>query len=285
MRLTALGLVALTLAACPRKPPDPVPVGPADLVARLPTLTLALADLDLGLYGEFVAGPAGGTKVATLARRHDADRYTATLQSWGPPDAPVLQLEDTDSRNRTSGAVVGWKLIDGPQALAEPQPVGPQALLSGQVSTLTVGSVLQRAWEGGAVAADPFDLLLQLAVQLPAPWSVCRPRTPDDVAAEEADDADAAATLPARDPVLLYAVDDRRGARLALRALPVKGTEDPAPGQGPFQWTVDHLEQAPSARPVAQLWTSMGYADCPELGRVLDAERVRRPKRPLGPQD
>ena len=273
------------MAACPRKPPDPAPVEPSEVIAQRPTLASTWGALDLTLYEAFVAGPAEGTAVGLLARVHDADRYTATMQTWGPPDAAVVQLEDTDSRTRAAGALAGWKLADGPEDIDEPEYLPPEALTTADVSQLTVSSVLQRAWEGGPVAADPFDLLLSQAERLPAPWSVCRPRTAEEVAVEEADDAEPDTMPSVLDPVLLYAVDGDRGTRLGLRALPPEEAATAVSGQGPFQWEIDHLEQAPAARDVEVLWTAMGYADCPELGRVLDAERVRRPKRSLGPQD
>ncbi len=255
------------------------------MIAQRATLASTYTTLDLSLYEGFVAGPAEGTALGLLARVHDADRYTATLQIWGPPDVAVVQLEDTDSQTRVSGALAAWKLADGPQDLGEPTYLPPEALTSAEASRFTVSSVLQRAWEGGPVAGDPFDLLLSQAEQLPAPWSVCRPRTAGEVAAEEADDADLDSMPFVVDPVVLYAVDASRGTRLGLRALPPEGATEATSGQGPFQWEIDHLEQAPAARGIEELWREMGYADCPELGRVLDEERVRRPKRPLGPRD
>lgn len=283
MRLGPLGLAALALAACPRKPPDPAPVAPEAQIAQRATLTSSFEDLDLSLYEAFVAGPAEGTPVGELARRHDADRYTATLQEWGPPYVPVLQMEDTDSPTRESGAVVGWKLVSGPEGLVEQRHLSPQDLYTSDAAALVVGSVLQRAWDGGVLAEDPFELLVSLSEQLPGPWSICRPRTEEEALAEDADD-DAAALLTAQDPVLLYAIDGSRGARLGLRALPPVESAEAVSGEGPFRWTVDHLEQAPASRDVGQLWASMGFSDCVELGKVLDAERVRRPRRALGPQ-
>lgn len=285
MRLASLALLVLAVAACPRKPPDPVPVDPEEGIAQRPTLASTFASLDLSLYEGFIAGPADGTALGVLARHHDADRYTATLQRWGPPTVPVVQLEDTDSPTRVAGALAGWKLADGPEDLAEPKFLPPGALTDTDVSALTVSSVLQRSWEGGPSAADPFDLLLGLAEHLPAPWSVCRPRTEADVQAEEADGADPGSMSSVVDPVVLYAIDGARGTRLGLRALAPDRAAEPVSGQGPFEWEIDHIEQVPAARRVESLWTAMGYMDCPELGRVLDAERARRPKRSLGPKD
>ena len=277
MRLSlGLGLCALALPGCPRKPP-PDPATPPVSAAEVATLSHTFDALDLGMYAALTAGPAEGLPVGELARSHDADRYTATLEDWGPPSVAVLQLEDTDARTRIDGAVAGWKLTgDGP---ADSVPVAPEDLRHGALAERTVGSVLVRAWDGGVVAPDPFDLLLDVAAQLPAPWSVCRPRTPDHAAAEEADGADPEAAAVV-DPIQLFAVDPDRGARLGLRAV-----GDAVSGSGPFSWTIDHLEFAPAIRPAERLWTDLGYADCVEIGRVIDADKARRPKHPLGPRD
>lgn len=279
MRLAALGLLALTLAACPKKPPPP-PDEPPEPLEELPALVLDRAGLTTSLVPALTAAPPEGLAVGELARRHDADRYTATLQTWGPPDVRVLQLEDTDSPTRTQGAIAAWKLAANPER-TDVVPVAPGDLRDGAVAAELVTSVLVRDWVGDPTAADPFALLLDVAAELPAPWSVCRPRTALDVDAEEAEDADPSAMASVLDPTRLFAVDAARGVRIGLYA----EDEEARPGQGPFTWRIDHLEFAPAARPVERLWTGLGYADCPEIGRVIDAEKVKRPKRPLGPPD
>lgn len=276
-RTIALGLVAVGLMACPRKP-VPTPVEPSEQLAERPTLVSSWADLDLNLYSALAAAPSDGLAVGALARRHDADRFTASVASWGPPDVAVLELEDTDSPTRELGAVAGWKLSGEPPSGSS--PVEPDALKHGDVAQRLVTGVLLRGWEGTPTAADPFDLLLAEAATLPGPWSVCRPRTAEQAAIEEADDADPKTTAAVVDPTVLFAIDGGRGIRIGLRA-----QGDVAPGAGPFTWEVDHIEQAPAARPTDRLWAELGYGDCPEIGKVIDAERARRPKRPLGPPD
>ena len=276
-RAFALGLAAVGLAACPRKPVPP-PTEPSEQIAERPTLVSSWADVDLSLYAALAAAPPDGLAVGDLARRHDADRYTASLESWGPPDVAVLQLEDTDTPTRAVGAVAGWKVSGDPPNGS--MPVEPDALKHGDLAQRLVTGVLLRGWEGTPSASDPFDLLLAEAATLPGPWSVCRPRTADQAALEEAEDVDPK-TMPAVvDPTVLFAIDGARGIRIGLHA-----QGDVAPGAGPFTWEVDHVEQAPAARPTDRLWAELGYGDCPEIGKVIDAERARRPKRPLGPPD
>ncbi len=240
------------------------------------------SDLDPSLYVDLAAAPAEGAPLGALASRHDVDRYTTFLTTWGPPDRSVLQIEDTSAVEHESGAVAAWVLADGPTNVGEVEPVDGDSLLHGEPSRWTVASVLVRDWNGGPRAEDPFDLLLGAEAQLPGPWSVCRPRTQEQVAAEESNEADVTAMAHAVDPVVVYAIDVERGVRIGLKALAT--TEGaPEPGAGPFTWAVDHLEQVPIARAEASWWPDLGYTDCLEIGRLLGDGKARRPKRPLGP--
>ncbi len=115
-----------------------------------------------------------------------------------------------------------------------------------------------------------------------APWSVCRPRSAEEVAAEEPKDADVATMAHAADPTLLYAVDEARGLAVGLVALARDGGVV-ASSAGPFDWTIDHLEISPLGRAPADWWADLGHADCVEVGKVLGEDRARRPRDAFGP--
>jgi len=255
-----------------------VTVEPGD--PQRPALVDRWADLDLTLYADLVAAPSKGLPLATLARRYDAEQFTTVLDVWG--QRPVLQLEDTSAEERVTGAVGGWFLGEGATPIDEPTPVSPDELRYGPTSEALVTSVLLREWADAPSAEDPFDLLLAEIAVLPAPWSVCRPRTEEQAAAEEPKDADVASMPHAADPTLLYAVDEVRGLAVGLVAV-APGGAVPSSGGGPFAWTVDHLEISPTARSTSSWWTALGYADCVEVGKVLGEDRARRPRAPFGP--
>ena len=267
---------------CPkrRSVPTSVPDSEAGALQR-GTVVHRWSDLDPSLYDDLAAAPAEGERLRSLAIRHDVDRYTTFLTTWGPPDRSVLQIEDTSAVERESGAVAAWVLADGPMNVGEAEPIDGDALVHGEPSRWTVASVLVRDWSDGPRAEDPFDLLLLAEEQLPGAWSVCRPRTQEQVAAEEPKEADVTAMAHAVDPVVLYAIDVERGVRIGLKALATDGV--PESGAGPFTWAVDHLEQVPIARAEGSWWPDMGYIDCIEIGRLLGDGKARRPKRPLGP--
>lgn len=276
----AAGLAALALVGCPKKAP-PIEIVRAPGEPAAPTLLERWDALDLSLYADVILGPAAGQPMRSLARAHDVDRYALSLAAWGPPERWVLEIEDQDPRNTVDGGPLGaWVLSGTP---GDPEvPVSYDALLHGEPAGWVVSSVLLRDWADSPRAADPFDLLLAEHGVLPAPWVVCRPRTEAEVAAEEADDAEADGMLAVRDPVRLFAHDPDRGVRVAL----VPATDDvalPLPGDGPFTWTVDHLEFASTKAHAERGWAALGFADCVEVGRVLGEDRARRPKEPFGP--
>lgn len=285
-RTITLFLIGAALLGCPKQTSVPTDVPEPDVGApQRGTVVHRWGDLDLSLYDDLAAAPAEGARLRALATRHDVDRYTTLLTTWGPPDRPVLQIEDTSAVERERGAVAAWILADGPTNVGEAEPIDGDSLVHGEPSRWTVASVLVRDWSDGPRAEDPFDLLLGVEEQLPGPWSVCRPRTQEQVAAEEPKEADVTAMAHAMDPVVLYAIDSERGVRVGLKALANDGANDgvPEPGVGPFTWAVDHLEQVPIARAEGSWWPELGYADCTEIGRLLGEGKARRPKRPLGP--
>jgi len=278
----ASGLV-LSLGGCPKRAPQTEPLPPADLSApQRETLVDRWAELDLGLYAEVVAAGSNGVPLRELAVRHNVDTYTTVLTTWSPPSRVVMEIEDTSALHRATGAFGGWLLLDGPSSVGGPETLSPDALLHGEPARWTVGSVLLRDWEGGPVAADPFDLLLAEAPRVPAPWSVCRPRTEAQGQMEDEAEDEAGPMNHVVDPVLLYAVDEARGARLGLKARSRDGGAV-APGNGPFDWVVDHVELGSARRSVTEMVQPLGYKDCEEIGKVMSAERAKRPKGGLGP--
>jgi hypothetical protein len=279
--LAACGL-AVALSGCPKRQVETTPA-PVEGAPQVGTLFDRWEDVDLALYAELAAAPGAGLALRKLAQRHDVDRFTAVLTTWSPPARTVIEIEDTSSPTRESGAFGAWILHDGPVDVGVPEAVSPDALLHGEASRWVVGSVLLRDWPDAPRGADPFDLLLADVERLPPPWSVCRPRTAEQVAAEEAEDATPETMPHVMDPVALHAHDHERGVRIGLRALVREGEGPASSGSGPYDWTFDHIELSSARRPRADVWAALGFADCVEIGRILGPERARRPKQPLGP--
>ncbi|MCO4772803.1 MAG: hypothetical protein KDA24_22415 [Deltaproteobacteria bacterium] len=274
---------ALLLGGCPKRTsaPDALP-DPNERAPQLGSLVDRWSDLDLSLYADLVAAPAAGAPLRALALRHDVDRYTTTLVTWGPPSRAVVQVQDTSAVDRDRGSVGAWVIVEGPLDVLDPEPLDLEALYYGEASRWTVGSVLLRDWADPARGEDPFDVMLAATAQLPAPWVVCRPRTAEEVVIEAPKEADITEMAHAMDPVVLYAYDQERGTRVGLKARS-RGDAVPASGSGPFDWMIDHVEFSPAERPASDQWAALGYADCVEIGRVLTDERAKRPRRPLGP--
>ena len=277
--------LAVGVTGCPKKGTDSASLpAPSGLAPQVGTLVDRWDELDLAMYAELTQAPAQGVLLRDLALRHDVDRYTTVLTTWSPPDRTVLEIEDTVSVSRERGAIGGWILSDGPTDVEDIEPVAPDALVHGEASRWVVGSVLLREWSNAPRAADPFDLLLAEAPRLPAPWSVCRPRTASQIEQEQAEEADPTTMAHVTAPVALHAVDVERGSRLGLKA--VARAEGPvASGSGPFDWTVDHVELTSPEKPLGEYWPALGFVDCLEIGKVINEERAKRPKRALGPPE
>ena len=275
----------LCVAGCPRRTTAPVTPEPEPTLPppRSSALVRTFAELSPSSYGELSGGPPGGVAVHKLARTHDADRFGLSVAAWGPPTRLVLQIDDQDHPTTTEGSTAGWFLEPSKETLPL-GPLDPDALLYGAVSKRIVRSVLVRDWADAPRAADPFDLLLALAPQLPAPLLVCRPRTAVERAREEAiDDKDP--QLPhILDPIALEAIAPERGLRVALRPVTPLGAVAQS-GHGPFAWSVDHVEWSAPGRGADSWWEPLGFHDCKEIGRILTDQRVKRPRRPFGPPD
>lgn len=183
-RLAAAAGVAVALAGCPKKGPEP-----AVVVERPPVRPALLADwsaFDAAAYDELRGEPR---TVAWLAERYDVARYTPTVDAWG--ELPVLQFEDTDRREVATGALAGWVLDDRPDAgRALGDPLGAAA-------EHTVSAVVLRDFLNAPTA----ESAEALAAAVSPPWTICR---------------------PAHDPDLRVAYDESRGLKLGLVRSDVK---------------------------------------------------------------
>lgn len=280
-----IALLALVLTGCPKKSTESTSLtAPEEPAPQVDTLVDRWEQFDLSLYAGLRQAPAKGVSLRELALRHDVDRYTTVLTTWSPPSRAVLEIEDAAPVNRIRGAIGGWVLSDGPTDVEGVESVGPDALLHGEASRWFVGSVLLREWTDAPQAEDPFDLLLAEALRLPAPWSVCRPRTADQLEQEQAEAADPMTMAHVTDPIALHAVDGERGSRIGLKAV-ARGESEVVSGSGPFNWTIDHVEWASPLKPLDEYWPALGFIDCLEIGKVVNEERAKRPRRSFGPPE
>ena len=215
----------MVLAACSGSLPrlkSPPPQPSQNLAS---TVVQSFAQLNADSYPELRSPPAHGVTVDSLRKRHDTFRYTESRVLWGEKaEFSVLQFSDTDRPTRAVSPVSAWFL--GP----DPGDGAPEV----------VGAVLFRDFAGAPTAADPYQLLGQVAEQFPAPWLICRP-----------------AALGSAD--LLLAYDEARGLKLALHRS----------GAGEQLWSVDHVEYISTLLPIEVWWMEKGYETCPIEDRVL----------------
>ncbi len=164
-------VAAAVLAACPKKPPEPV-VEPTEPQPPAPVLVRDFAALTPGFYPELQQPEVEPEDVspvllADLSRARDVDEWTTQRSVWGT--LPVIEFVDTDRRTTAVGAAAAWFLTtaaDGSEL---------------------VDAALVRDFTGAPVADDPQALLAVLGEAWPPPWTLCERGDGDGVVTFDAE--------------------------------------------------------------------------------------------------
>lgn len=178
-----IGLLALALLGCPKRPPE---VEPAPELPTRPVLVRTFAELGPDQYAELRTDPPlAAVPLDVVVSRHDVWRWTSTHTVWGT--LPVIEFRDTDHPLASLQPTAGWYL-------GQPAKDGQD----------TVAAALVRDFADAPEGTDPQELVLGLGERWPLPWTLCQPLDP-----KRSDE------LVVHDPV--------RGIKLGLRSVATDG--------------------------------------------------------------